>query len=241
MPPETKKGPNFAIIDVETRVDAAGIHAVYGGGDEHESVRMLLDTVNAGRRITTNMIPMPFHIPISIAIGKVREDYSFEKVYTMPGENEVEIVRNFWKGVAKFVRDGGTLVTYNGRRFDMPVLELAALRYGIPIFPQWFGQYAGRYRYQDEWHFDLADHLSNFGATMLYGGLDGTLKICGLPGKGAIDGSMVQGMWEAGKLEEIHEYCRDDVAKRTYPLFLRIEHWRGRLSPQRYAELTAPQ
>jgi 3'-5' exonuclease len=243
---------SFVILDIEARQDLTLLRSVYGkpaiGENETDAERaemeklalaMFLDTYNAGRAVTTDFLPLPFHVPISIAVGKVSDTYELEKCYTIPGD-EREMVADFWRRAETTLRSGATLVTYNGRRYDLAVLELAALRYGIPIFPKWFDRYAGRYRWNEGWHEDLSDVLDNYSAVRLHGGLDGMLKLCGLQGKGSVDGSMVQGMWEAGRLEEIHQYCRDDVALRTYPLFLRIEHWRGRLTPERYAELTAP-
>lgn len=243
----------WAICDIETRIDKAGIRAVYDkspiSADEPAEVReaaedlavkMLLDSMTLKGGIQADFVPLPFHIPISIAIGRVAADYTLGAVYTVEGD-EREIVRVWWEKVGIFLGKGGVIVTFNGRRFDMAVLELAALRYGIPISAAWFEEkYGARYRFQDNRHYDLADFLDNHGAVRLYGGLDGLLKICGLPGKAGIDGSMVQGMWERNEDEAIHQYCREDVSARTYPLFLRTELIRGRLKPERYAELIAP-
>jgi 3'-5' exonuclease len=54
------------------------------------------------------------------------------------------------------------------------------------------------------------------------------LKMLGWPGKGSLDGSQVQDYYEAGRLDEIHRYCRSDVIQ-AYILFVRIELMRGRL------------
>ncbi|HXZ87229.1 MAG TPA: hypothetical protein VEF07_01580, partial [Candidatus Binataceae bacterium] len=39
--------------------------------------------------------------------------------------------------------------------------------------------------------------------------------------------------YEAGRLDEIHRYCRADVIQ-TYFLFLRVELLRGRIEPAAY-------
>ena len=50
------------------------------------------------------------------------------------------------------------LVTWNGRGFDLPVLALRALRYGLPF--GWYYRGDGyRYRYSEEGHLDLCDVL----------------------------------------------------------------------------------
>jgi 3'-5' exonuclease len=43
----------------------------------------------------------------------------------------------------------------------------------------------------------------------------------------------VQALWDAGRLDEIHAYCRRDVIQ-TYFLFLRVELMRGRITPEEY-------
>ena len=45
------------------------------------------------------------------------------------------ITEHFWRGWEKYRRP--TLVSFNGRTFDLPLLELAAFRYGLSV-PGWF-------------------------------------------------------------------------------------------------------
>jgi predicted PolB exonuclease-like 3'-5' exonuclease len=62
----------------------------------------------------------------------------------------------------------------------------------------------------------------------LRGGMNLLLKMIGLPGKTELNGAMVQDYFEAGRLDEIHRYCRADVIQ-TYFLFLRVELLRGKI------------
>jgi 3'-5' exonuclease len=127
----------------------------------------------------------------------------------------------------------GTLVSFNGRAFDLPVLEMQALRYGCQA-PRYFNEkYGHRYRYSEERHYDLFDFLSNVGVHRIRGGFNLLARLIGLPGKTSVDGSMIQGLWEASQLSTIHAYCRQDVIQ-TYGLFLRVELIRGRLTPEAY-------
>ena len=57
----------------------------------------------------------------------------------LDGYSEEALAREFWARAERFA---GCLVTFNGRRFDFPVLELAALRYGIAA-PAHFAEGAG--------------------------------------------------------------------------------------------------
>src|SRR5207244_1363916 len=117
-----------------------------------------------------------------------------------------------------------TLVSFNGRTFDLPLLELAAFRYGLSV-PAWFNCSGKAYdqprnRYNTECHLDLHDVLTNFGASRFNGGLNLVANLLGKPGKMDVQGHMVQDLWNEVKLTEINEYCRCDVLD-TYFAFLR--------------------
>src|SRR5262249_9335633 len=147
--------------------------------------------------------------------------------------SEAGIVTEFW---ARVERLDGTLVSFNGRGFDLPVLELAALRHGCRI-PRYFT--AGfRDQSSDAAHYDLYDFLTNGGTYGLRGGFHLLAQLIGLPGKGELDGGSVQALWESGRLAEIHAYCRRDVIQ-TYFLFLRLELMRGRVTPEQHAAALA--
>ena len=134
-------------------------------------------------------------------------------------------MREFWRRAERFA---GCLVTFNGRGFDLPVLELHALRHGISV-PSHF---ADR-RAQASIIWTCRIFSTNRGDFRIRGGLNLLLKSIGMPGKTDIAGSQVQELYEAGRLEEIHRYCRDDVIQ-TYFLFLRVELMRGRLDQAGY-------
>jgi predicted PolB exonuclease-like 3'-5' exonuclease len=226
---------SFAIFDIETRIDKALIREVMYPHEEltdaqaYERFRQQIIAQREGR---SDFMPIAFHIPISIVIGNVTSHGILTAVEALCEQNysEEAIVREFWRRVEIFP---GTLVSFNGRNFDLPVLELQALRYGCQA-PRYFNEkYGHRYRYSEEGHYDLLDFLSNVGAHRIRGGFHLLTKLIGLPGKTWIDGSMIQGLWEAGQLAHIQAYCRQDVIQ-TYGLFLRIELMRGRLTPQGY-------
>lgn len=223
----------FVVFDVETRVDKRLLNQVYFDGeglsDEQAFERYREDL---RRRRGSDFFPVTLHVPISIAIGNVGEDYALRSVesLTTGACSEQELVREFWSRAERF---GGTLVSFNGRRFDLPVLELAALRHGIAAPVHFGAESLARNRYSAARHLDLCDFLTNYGAVSLAGGMNLLLKMIGLPGKQGIDGSMVQEYFDAGRLEEIHRYGRSDVVQ-TYFLFLRIQLMRGQVSEDLY-------
>jgi len=223
----------YAVFDVETRVDKALLNRVYHDGEGlSDNDAYERDRAELKRRRGSDFFPITLHIPISIAIGMAGDDHVLHSVESLAhGDySEEKLVREFWMRADRFA---GTLVTFNGRRFDLPVLELAALRHGIAARHYFSGSSNVRKRYADDRHLDLLDFISNYGAIALSGGLNLLLKMIGMPGKTDVEGSQVQELYETGRLDDIHRYCRDDVAQ-TYFLFLRVELMRGRIDEAKY-------
>jgi 3'-5' exonuclease len=226
---------NFAIFDIETRIDKALIQSVMYPHDdvnEEEAYQRFRQQIREERDNRSDFLPIAFHVPISIVVGNVTGEHALTAVEVLCAQDYSEegIVCEFWRRVEIFP---GTLVSFNGRAFDLPVLEMQALRYGCQA-PRYFNEkYGHRYRYSEERHYDLFDFLSNVGVHRIRGGFNLLARLIGLPGKTWVDGSMIQGLWEAGQLGMIHTYCRQDVIQ-TYGLFLRIELMRGRLTPEAY-------
>jgi predicted PolB exonuclease-like 3'-5' exonuclease len=131
-------------------------------------------------------------------------------------------------------RQKPTVVTWNGRGFDMPTITSRALKHGVPM-PWWFRDRNTRYRYSPDGHFDLMDFLADFGAAK-FARLDAYAKLVGFPGKVGVDGSQVQPMVHAGRIAEVNAYCLCDVAQ-TAAIFLRVELLRGTFDRARYVEL----
>jgi predicted PolB exonuclease-like 3'-5' exonuclease len=74
-------------------------------------------------------------------------------------------------------------------------------------------------------------------SSFTYGGkakLDEMSRVMGLPGKpDGMDGSQVAAYYEAGRIDEIAEYCQSDVLN-TYRLWLRYELFRGHLTQEEF-------
>lgn len=188
----------------------------------------------------SDFIPYTFQIPISIVVAKLTEDLKLVDLVSLdePQFRSHEMTRLFWTGWEAYRNP--TLVTFNGRVFDVPLLELAAFRYGLSL-PAWFNSQAKTYdqrrnRYNQTAHLDLYDVLTNFGASRFSGGLDLAANLIGKPGKLEIKGHMVQDMYHAGQLKQISDYCRCDVLD-TYFVMLRSLVLTGRLTLDREQEL----
>jgi predicted PolB exonuclease-like 3'-5' exonuclease len=181
----------------------------------------------------SDFVPYTFQVPIAVAVAKISADY---RLIDMAALDEPEyrphiITENFWRGWDLYKRP--TLVSFNGRGFDIPLLELSAYRFGLSI-PHWFGG-AGkpseqpRNRFNAQAHLDLCEFLTNFGCVRFQGGLNLAANLLGKPGKMDVQGHMVQDMFDEGRLAEINDYCRCDVLD-TYFVFLRTRVLSGQLS-----------
>ena len=184
-------------------------------------------------KFESDFVPYTFHLPVSVAVGKVDKDFRLFDLVTLdePQFRPHVITENFWRGWDKYGRP--TLVSFNGRTFDIPLMELAAFRYGLSI-PHWFALQAKsfeqpRNRFNLDAHIDLQEVLTNFGSTRFTGGLNLAANLLGKPGKMDVQGHMVQDLYAEGKLAEINDYCRCDVLD-TYFVFLRTRVLVGQLS-----------
>jgi 3'-5' exonuclease len=65
--------------------------------------------------------------------------------------------------------------------------------------------------------------------------LDALAKLCGFPGKLGMDGGQVWHAFQAGRIDEIRNYCETDVVN-TYLLYCRFQLMRGGFSPEEYAD-----
>lgn len=212
----------YLVFDIETTIDKELVREVFYPevGTTAELAYERLRREHDG-----GFLPVTVHAPVSIALGWTSPGRVLERIEVLRADQigERGVVETFWQRVEPF---DGTLVTFSGRVFDLPVLELRALRYGLSL-PWHFGGKSG-FRGRGDRHDDLYDILSNRGVARLRGGLDLLAKLVGLPGKGAVSGAMVQELWEKGEYETVHDYCRRDVVQ-TYLLFLRVERLRGNL------------
>jgi predicted PolB exonuclease-like 3'-5' exonuclease len=173
--------------------------------------------------------PIAVHRPIVLGVLWLGDDYEFKRLGAIGDDrDEAKMLRDF----AAFAdQHRPHLVTYNGRAFDLPVLALRCLRHGVPM-RFFFQDKDYRYRFSDVGHIDLFDFLSEHGAARV-GSLDAIARVIGLPGKVGVDGSQVEGLYQAGQIEAIRNYCLTDVAQTAF-LFLRYRLLQGVLEPEGY-------
>jgi len=231
------------IFDVESVADGDLISAVkYPANAPAAEVAIAQFQEELREQSGKDFIPYTFQIPTAVVIAKVGRDLDLIDIVSLdePHFRPHVIADHFWRGWEAYGRP--QWVTFNGRGFDLPLMELAAFRYGLSI-PAWFnltgpGYKQPRNRYNVDSHLDLHEFLTNFNATWFRGGLDLAAQLVAKPGKMSIKGDQVQAMYNAGRLQEISDYCRCDVLD-TYFVFLRSMVVMGRINRIREKELVS--
>ncbi|HSC88717.1 MAG TPA: 3'-5' exonuclease [Polyangiaceae bacterium] len=174
----------------------------------------------------------PYHRVIAIGALLIGADYSMKRLGIVGRDSQDEAIQlgEFADLVEKH---RPTLVSFNGRSFDLPVIATRCLRHGIP-FRGYYRSRDMRYRFTEEGHFDLMDFVADYGAATK-SRLDVLAKLCGMPGKVGVDGKDVGPLYHAGRLAEIRDYCLCDVVQ-TAGVFLRVQLLRGVLGRAAYVE-----
>jgi hypothetical protein len=210
---------SYLVLDIETVPDPA--------------LYVVPDVSAAPPGVERPFPPLYVHRPIVLGALWLDEDYRFRRLGVIgEGKSEKGMLEDFSAFICRYHPD---LVTYNGRGFDLPVLALRSLRHGVAM--SWYYQGRLRHRYSEEGHLDLCDMLSDHGAARSLS-LDAVARLIGLPGKVGVDGSQVEGLYRAGKLDAIKSYCLADVAQ-TGLLFLRFRLLQGALGPVEYRRCAA--
>ena len=221
----------YLVYDIETVTDKKLLQKVLypdlQGKEEKAYQQHLAELAKEGR----DFINPSFHRPVSIAVAALNSDFEISKIGILgKGENKPRaLVEHFWE---MYNDSHPVLVDFNGKGFDLRVLELWAFRLGLSIRSSHYEKFGTRYRFSEERHMDLHEFLTNFGAIRLRGGLNLFSKILGKPGKTSTKGDMVQPLFDKGDQFQIDDYCLSDVLD-TYFVFLRTLVMRGVLDLNR--------
>jgi predicted PolB exonuclease-like 3'-5' exonuclease len=222
--------PRFLTLDLETVPDEALVSAM--DGEPRRPYGEQLDRLLAARRAQSggrsDFLPLPYHRPVAACTLEAEEDAGALvpcdlACWTDRDGREAAWLAKLWKRLR-----GKTLVTFHGRGFDLPVLELRSLKLGVSA-PSWFG--GGRQAGPEE-HQDLFELLSNSGAAPA-APLDLYAKLVGLPGKEGVAGKDVRVLYADGDIDRIAAYCITDVVQ-TWLLYLRFRLLEGSITPGAY-------
>lgn len=219
------------IFDVESVADGRLISSVRYPGDGLSPAEAIERYQKERLEQTgSTFIPHTFMVPIAVVIAKVSRDFRLLDIVSLdePAYRPHVITKHFWQGWE--IYGCPQWVTFNGRSFDLPLMELSAFRFGLPI-AKWFsgsGYQSPRNRFCTSAHLDLQELLTNFGAAKMNGGLNLAAQMLGKPGKMGIRGEDVQSYHDRGEAKSISDYCRCDVLD-TYFVFLRSRLMTGKL------------
>lgn len=223
-------GKRFLVFDIETIWDRALLAQVLGVSPDAGFDALREQVANKYR---DGFPPPLFHVPICVALIEVDpSNCRVTNATVLEGADEKSLLQQFWK-VVKF-RKGSTpvrttLIHFNGRGFDLPVLSYRSLKHRVPVVT-----FEDRSRYSFESSHDVCDDLSDFGASGRPS-LDALSKMLGLPGKTDTRGSQVEELYAKGERARIRDYCMDD-ALATYHIWLTLRLVRGQIPEDKYRE-----
>lgn len=133
--------------------------------------------------------------------------------FTYHVHDEKSMISSFWT----LVRSFDTVVTFNGRNFDIPFLLFRSMVHGLKpsrnLMP-------ARFQLRD--HLDLMEILTFFGSTRRFS-LDFYCRRLGIPSpKTSVSGEQVPMLFAAGDLMSIARYNKQDVIA-TAQLFRMVQ------------------
>ena len=225
-------------FDIETVPDVAGIRKLYGLPDDLPD-RDVAELAFQKRRVQTGNDFLPPHLQRVIVISCVARDDEGVKIFSIaePERDEKTIILRFFGAIERNVPQ---LVSWNGKGFDIPVLNHRALIHGVCCTRFWesgdedqsfrYNNYTNRYQTR---HLDMMDQLAMFNGRN-FAPLDDIARLANLPGKLGVGGAEVWPEYQKGNLRAIRDYCEADVVN-TFILFLRFQVVRGLMSPEQLA------
>jgi len=149
--------------------------------------------------------------------------------FILKQRSEAEMLGDFWEGARVY----DTFVTFNGRGFDVPFLNLRSAILGIRPTQDLM---EGRYLYQQKVvrHIDLQDQLTFYGAMQRRPSLHLFSRAFGIesPKVGGVAGDDVAELFHQKKFGDIARYNARDVVA-TAALY---KKWRDYLAPQSFCD-----
>ena len=227
---------NILVFDIETVPDIETGKKIYNldGLDDADVVQVMFSQ----RRQETGNEFLKHYLHKVVAISVVLRSANKLSVWSL-GETdsgERDIIQRFHDGIDKYTP---TLITWNGRGFDLPVIHYRTLYHGITAARYWetggddqgfkWNNYLNRFH---ERHTDLMDVLSGYEGRAV-ARLTEIASMLGFPGKMGMSGDKVWGSYQAGDIKGIRNYCETDVLN-TYLIYLRYELMRGNKTSQAY-------
>lgn len=223
-------GNYIMVFDIETIPDITAGHNLTGCpiDDKNEARKALVDyhlRITDGKN---SFLRQLFHQIVTISYAKIAikktsgsMQFNLESIKSACNEDatEKELISWFFQLIDQYCPK---LVSFNGRIFDIPVIKYRAMIHGIS--GNTFYHHGDKWnnynqRYNTDYHFDLMDRLSDFGASASVK-LNEVCAAFGYPGKIGVDGEDVASLYDMNRIDLIRNYCETDVLN-TYLIYLR--------------------
>ncbi len=228
---------NYLITDIETIIDTERLIRTEANGlptaaEYDATVQGILDVLCAKQETADQpcFVPARYHAPVVSVLLLVDDLMRYQNHLVIAGRDHKDVTARTWAAILAQL-PSSTLVTFNGLKFDMPVLETCALDYGVSM-GGWLK--TASKPWEDPRHPTSFAHLDLFNFLSAKGSLGGSLNFwarnAGLPGKVSTSGaSVAETIKKLDGLESLSDYCSCDVLN-TYGLLYRILYTAGYLS-----------
>src|SRR6516165_892104 len=119
--------PAYLVFDCESIPDGRLLGMVQYPGEslsEEDAISRAQDEARDRSRDGSDFLPVTYQFPVAVCVARVAGDFTLQNVTCLdtPQFRTREIVAGFWRGVSRY--KNAQLVTFNGRGFDLPLLEL---------------------------------------------------------------------------------------------------------------------
>src|SRR5207244_13649728 len=128
----------FLVLDTESIPDGRLLSLVKDAAEDLSPAEAIRRAQAEARELSpkgSDFLPVSFQVPVAVCILRVAADFRLQALRCLdaPHFRPQRIVEEFWRGLAHYKSRSGNrakLITFNGRGFDLPLLDLAAFRYG---------------------------------------------------------------------------------------------------------------
>ena len=110
---------SYFVFDIESVPDPALVSLVRTGGKQAPIDALKEYQAELMEKKGTDFVPYAFHVPVSLALAKIRSDFSLKDLIVLKIEDggPKNICERFWNGWKYY--DRPQLVTFNGRGFSI--------------------------------------------------------------------------------------------------------------------------
>lgn len=225
------------VFDIETIPDAQGIRKLLDTPSEMSDDDVVNIALHQSRQKNgTDFLPLHLHKICTISCA-MRERDAF-RIWTLgtADSSEAEIIQHFFQDLDYYTPQ---IISWNGRGFDLPVLNYRGLIHGVDASRYWdmgeddkdfkWSNYISRYHLR---HLDLMDVMAMYNARAKVP-LDDLAKLCGFPNKVGMQSHEIWAAYQSNQIDAIRDVNETKVAN-THLMYLRFQLMRGHLTQAAY-------